>query len=141
MPTPIKKLARLAASFSGHAPRNPADEAWLGAALQTYLDGTDLAAALGVAVEAGDRDPRRIAAQSRRDDLLRELASIMCPERPISRQADFLASSIARYFASAWIHDRKRTAPPERHAKLWELLRLHPSPLGSRRIRMILGGK
>jgi hypothetical protein len=139
--TPIRKIVRLAASLRGEAPRNAHDEAWLGAALQTYLDGADLADALGVAVAAGDRDPRRIAAQARRDELLRELAGTLCPERPISRQADFLASTIDRYFTTAWIHDRRRAEPSPRNAKLYELMKLHPSPLGSRRIRMILGGK
>jgi hypothetical protein len=141
MPTPIRKIQRLAASLAGHGPRSAADESWLGRALQTYLDGADLAASLGVAIEPGDRDPRRVAAQARRDELLRELAGDLCPEKPVTRQADYLASVIDRYFTTAWIHDRARTTPPERHAALWELLRLHPSPLGSRRIRMILGGK
>jgi hypothetical protein len=141
VPTPIRKIARLAASLSGHAPRNAADESWLGAALQTYLDGADLDQALGVQTAAGDRDCRTIARQTKRDTLLRELAAEMCPEKPITRQAEYLEKVISRYSAGPWVHERGRAIPFERNRKLWELLRLYPSPLGARRIRMILGGK
>jgi hypothetical protein len=141
VPTPIRKLARLAASLQGHAPRNAADESWLGAALARYLDGADLDQALGVQTAAGDRDVRTVARQARRDEILRDLAAEMCPEKPVTRQAEYLEKVISRYSAGPWIHDRGRTIPPERNRKLWELLRLYPSPLGARRIRMILGGK
>jgi hypothetical protein len=114
MPTPIRKIQRLAASLQGEAPRNPADDAWLGTALQTYLGGADLDQAMGLALARGQSDPRRDLMREARDAALAAAADRLLPAGEVWEQARLLHHHLSKFAAGRWRFDRIRKASPYR---------------------------
>jgi hypothetical protein len=112
--TPIRKIARLAASLRGEAPRNPADDAWLGTALQTYLGGADLDQAMGLALARGQSDPRRDLTREARDRLLTAAADKLLPAGEVWEQARLLHHHLSTFAAGRWRFDRIKKASPYR---------------------------
>ncbi|MFL9824106.1 hypothetical protein [Rhodoplanes sp. SY1] len=78
----------------------------------------------------------------RRDDLIRSIAAKFFGAATVRARAAALAAALARYEAGAWRRDRAAEDNPRRpgtlEAMAWEVLRLHPRPLGAERVRQII---
>src|ERR1043166_585526 len=114
MPTPIKKLSRLAASLAGHGPRNAADDIWLSQALTDYLNGADLATAFNLNLSRGQSDPRNDLKREARDTTLAAAADKLAPGAELCDRARVLHHHLSTYAAGRWRFDRVKKSSPYR---------------------------
>jgi len=129
------RLERLAAHLLRGEPLPAADAAAIGGAILKWLDGREPAAErllyehLGLALVAGERDPRNTRRAEQRALLLRAAMGLMPGDRA---RADELHDDLALYFGSArWRADRLLAHCPYPNdtldALLWQILKCKPA--------------
>lgn len=113
------------------------DCTWLVSEAQKYYDGEcGLVEALGLNVDAGQRDPRTVLALQLRDESVRAASKYW----PV---AENLHLALNRYFCAGWKRERElRDCPAHRIGKpeefLWRILKAREHVISSKQIRDIL---
>jgi hypothetical protein len=146
----MRRLARLGAHLTHGEPLPAADAAAIGRAIGQFLDGREayreraLYDALGLALAAGDDDPRTVLRFECRDRLIAAEIERMPGKKPAARAREFRHRQ-SKYFFGDWQRDRLAPCcpcePDSERARLWEILRADPKVLSERRLRNIAGEK
>lgn len=114
-----------------------------GAVLTGRAPGLD--DALRLAGGQGRRKAATVAAQDRRDALIRQLAAALAPGAPVAQQALAVRSKVQRYGAAGWPREADADTCPHpagsERALLWELHRTAAGrvPCSISRLQEILG--
>jgi hypothetical protein len=136
-------LLRISENLAAGQPVSPKDADFFVAAIEEWLRGNNFTAAFGLKLAAGEADPRKIMANSWRDELIRRAARDFFEHLSPARRAEELHRAWMNYFKGAWQHDRKLTDCPARYAGnlesiLFQISTLKLRALSERQIRRIL---
>jgi len=132
----IGRLQRVADALAAGLVPEAEDATAHAAALQSYLAGSDLAAALGLTCGPGQEDARLALRRQRRDGYVRTAAEFW----PV---AEDLHLALSRYAASGWSRERHLADCPSHRIGtplevLWRILHEIDRVISSRQIREIL---
>jgi len=145
----MRRLERLAAHLLRGEPLPPGDAVAIGQAIEQWLADGDAFAVrslyerLGLALAAGEHDPRKARREERRDALLVAALQLMRGESGTARARE-LYQRLRTYFdGPRWRIDRLAARCPYGagmfEALVWEALMLDPRVLSAERLRRLLG--
>jgi hypothetical protein len=144
----MRRLQRLGAHLAHGEPMPAADAAAIGQAIEQFLDGREpygdraLYEALGLALAAGEDDPRTVLRFECRDQLIAAEIEQMPGKKPAARVKEF-RRRLSEYFHGDWRRDRTAPCCPyaadTENARFWRILQIDPNVLSVRRLRDIVG--
>jgi hypothetical protein len=144
----MARLQRLGAHLAHGEPLPAGDAAAIGQAIEQFLDGREpygdraLYEALGLALAAGEDDPRTVLRFECRDQLSAAEIARMPGETLAARAREF-RRRLSEYFHGDWRRDRTAPCCPyaadTENARFWRILRTDPNVLSVRRLRDIVG--
>jgi hypothetical protein len=144
----MARLQRLGAHLAHGEPLPAADAAAIGRAIERFLDDREpygdrtLYEALGLALAAGEDDPRTVLRFEFRDQLNAAEIERMPGEKLAARAREF-RRRLSEYFHGDWRRDRTAPCCPDaadpQNARFWRILQTDPNVLSVRRLRDIVG--